>query len=100
MQKTLNMIGTTNAYKKSLESIGITVGSDNKLSIDSEKFEKANVESVKSLFNEGNSFAGRISQKASQISTEAAKEELSANVYTNKGKYSNFDYKSLLNYYL
>jgi len=100
MSKTLSMISNTNVYKGSLEKIGISVGSDNKLTIDEEKFANANITSVKSLFNDANSFGQRTMQKALQISSEATKEELSARLYTNKGNYKTYDYSSLLNMYL
>jgi len=101
MDKTLSMISNTNVYKNSLEKIGVTVGSDNKLSIDSEKFEAANMTSVKSLFNDANSFGQRTMQKAMQISTEATREHLSASLYTGSGNYSKgYDFSSLLDMYL
>lgn len=101
MDKTLSMISNTNVYKNSLEKIGITVGSDNKLTIDSEKFESANMTSVKSLFNDANSFGQRTMQKAMQISTEATREHFSASLYTGSGGYSKgYNISSLLDIYL
>jgi len=100
MEKTLSMIDSTNAYKNSLGKVGITIGSDNKLTIDEKKFDEANMTSVKSLFNDSNSFGQRTMQRAMQISSEATKEQLSAMLYTNKGSYKSYDYSSLLNMYL
>jgi len=98
MSKTLDMISNTNIYKSSLERIGISIGSDNKLTIDEKKFDEANLTSVKSLFNDSNSFGQRTLQKSLQISSEATKAQL--NVYTSKGSFEKLDYSSLLNMYL
>ena len=100
MEKTLNMIDSTNVYRNSLAKIGITIGSDNKLVIDEEKFDKANMTSVKSLFNDTNSFGQKTMQRAQQISNEAMKEQLKASLYTSNGSYKANDYVSLLNMYL
>ena len=100
MKKTLDMIDNTKIYKDSLEKIGISIGSDNKLTIDEEKFETANMASVKSLFNDENSLGQRTMQKALQISNESYKEQLTASLYTSSGSYSSSDYSSLLNMYL
>lgn len=100
MKKTLDMIDNTKIYKNSLEKIGISIGSDNKLTIDEEKFESANMTSVKSLFNDENSLGRRTINKALQISTEAYKAELSVGLYSSSGSYNSYDYSSLLNMYL
>ena len=100
MKKTLDMIDTTKIYKDSLEKVGISIGSDNKLTIDEEKFEAANMDSVKSLFNNENSLGQRTMQKALQISNEAYKAQLTSSLYNSSGSYSSNDYSSLLNMYL
>ncbi|MBP3284959.1 MAG: hypothetical protein J6M02_05620 [Clostridia bacterium] len=100
MSKTLNMIDNTAIYKDSLSKIGISIGSDNKLTVDEEKFAAADMTSVKSLFNDANSFGQRTMQKALQISSEANRDMLSASLYTSKASYQNYDYTSLLNMYL
>jgi len=100
MSKTIDMINNTNIYKGSLAKIGINIGEDNKLTIDEEKFDEANLTSVKSLFNDENSLGQRTLQKSLQISSEATKAQLNASLYTNKGSYNSLDYSSLLNMYL
>lgn len=100
MSTTLNMISNTKAYKSSLEKIGISIGSDNKLTIDEEKFSEANMTSVKSLFNDANSFGQKTMQKATQISSEASREQLLESLYTNTGNYQSYAYSSWLNMYL
>jgi len=100
MGKTLDMIDQTEAYKMSLEKIGISIGEDNKLTVDSEKFQAADMADVEKLFNNSYSFGQQTMQKALQISSQATKETLTANLYTSSGSYEKYDYASLLNMYL
>lgn len=64
-----NMVTYTTANKKALSAIGITVGSDNKLSIDEDKFKEASKGRVQSVFQSAGGYAYQISAKASSIST-------------------------------
>lgn len=100
MGKTIDMIDQTEAYKTSLEKIGISIGEDNKLTLDSEKFQAADMESVEKLFNDSYSFGQQTMQKALQISSQATKEALTANLYTGSGSYDEYNYSSFLNMYL
>ncbi len=72
LSQTLTMTNTTKAYSNLLSAVGITVGSDNKLSIDEDAFKASNVSSIKSLFNGNSSYAYSISAKASQINYYAS----------------------------
>lgn len=67
LSQTLNMTTTTKAYSSLLSAVGITVDSNNKLSIDKDAFKAANISSIKSLFNGNSSYSYTISAKASQI---------------------------------
>lgn len=67
-----NMTTYTAANKKALESVGITVGSDNKLSIDEDKFKEASKSRVQSLFQSTGGYAYQVSAKASNISVNTA----------------------------
>ena len=100
MEKTLNMIDNTKIYKDKLEKIGISIGSDNKLTIDEEKFEESNMDIAKDLFNKENSFGQKTMGKALQIGNEAYKAQLTENLYNSMGDYDSSDYSSLLNMYL
>lgn len=100
MGKTIDMIDQTEAYKTSLEKIGISIGEDNKLTLDSEKFQAADMASVEKLFNDSYSFGQQTMQKALQISSQATKEALTANLYTDSGSYDDYNYSSFLNMYL
>ncbi len=71
-----SMVSFTKANEKALSAIGIKVGTDNKLSIDKDKFKDASKARVHSLFKSGSGYAEQIDAKASNISfrsTDAAK---------------------------
>lgn len=73
-----NMISNTAANYKSLASLGITIGTDNKLSLDEETFKKANTSTVKSVFQGVGSFAYRTDSYASYINTYAKDDAMKA----------------------
>ena len=79
------MVGDTEKTAKLLEKVGIEVGSDNKLTVNEDKLKEANVGTLKLLFNGHNSFADKVSAKASGISRAAAK---TAATYTKDGTWS------------
>lgn len=62
-----SMTGLTKANEKTLAAVGITVGADNTISIDEEKFKAADMGRVKSLFGGTGSYGYQISGKASSI---------------------------------
>ena len=78
------MASATQANKNLLAKVGITLN-DNRLSIDKEAFEAADLHSIKSLFNDNYSYANRISSYSSYISNKAGAEGASTtNTTTNK----------------
>lgn len=87
LQKGVSMVSTTAAYSKSLSQIGITVGKDNKLSLDETKFSSANSASVKSLFGGTYSYASKTAEKASYIS-RTANLQAQMTTYNSQGKTS------------
>jgi len=92
-----NMTNITSLYSKTLEKVGITVGSDNKLILDKEAFESADISTLKSVFNNSPSFAYSISTQASYIDYAASREALKANTYNYTGSYSsNYSVGNLL----
>lgn len=84
-----NMKNITSLYSKTLEKAGISVGSDNKLSINEDSFKSADMSTIKSIFNESPSFAYTISSQASFIDFAASREAVKANTYNFAGSYSN-----------
>lgn len=71
-----------------LNKVGISIGEDNTLSIDEDKFKEAKLSDLKTLFSGSSSLADRISQKASTLYNQSAN-QLAVNegklIYTNYG---------------
>lgn len=86
--KANSLIGMTEANKNLLSKVGITIGEDNKLSIDADKFKEADMTTVKSLFNGNVSYAYRVSAQASLIDFAASTEAGKSNTYNIKGSYN------------
>lgn len=84
-----NMTNLTKVYSGSLEKVGITIGKDNKLSIDEEMFKASDGNTLKSMFNGSTSFAYSVSSQASFIDYAASREASKANTYSFNGKYNN-----------
>ena len=66
-----SLVSFTKANEKALESVGISVGSDNKLSIDEDKFKEASKSSVQSLFQSTGGYAYQVDAKASSLKITA-----------------------------
>ena len=93
-----SMKNATAVNAKALSKIGITIGSDNKLSVDEKTFKAADMNSVKSLFNGNGSFGYQTEVKASMIDSAASMEAGRSNTYTGRGSYSyNFNAGNLFN---
>lgn len=86
-----NMTNLASVYSGSLKDVGITIGTDNKLSIDEEKFKTAEDSKLKSMFNKSNSFAYSMSAQASFVDYAARREQSKANTYGETGNY-NYNY--------
>ncbi len=93
------MTNQMNAYKSSLEKIGITVNNDKTLSMDEDTFSKADIADVKKLFNGSNSMAYQTFVRASDISSAAENASNSMTSYGANGMYNNY-YNSAFNWYL
>lgn len=65
------MKSLTKTMSKTLDKVGITVGADNKLSIDEDKLASADTKTLKTLFSGDNSYGGQIQQKANNLSNVA-----------------------------
>lgn len=74
LQKGLQMANSTSAYSRTLKRVGISVGSDNKLSLDEGTLKKASENTLYSLFAGNYSLAAKIADKASYISRSSALE--------------------------
>ncbi|MBR4343316.1 MAG: hypothetical protein IKP88_11560 [Lachnospiraceae bacterium] len=91
LRNTLWMTQRTARNYGLLSDVGITIGTDNKLTLDAEKFDKAATADLKTLFNGKDSLVGLTAQKASNISivaASAASYGTHASAYTFSGAYT------------
>lgn len=72
LEKGVQMVNSTKVYARTLKRIGISVGSDNKLTLDKDLLAKADSGAFKSLFNGSYSYAAKVADKASYISNASA----------------------------
>lgn len=82
------MTGMTDKSSNMLAKIGITIGKGNKLELDEDALKKSDISSLKSVFTGHNSYASKISQKATSIENAANR---ATATYTNNGMYSKVD---------
>ena len=85
------MVRYTKANSDLLKQIGISIGSDNKLTVDEGKFKSADMAVARSVFTGAGSYGQTISAKASTIYGNAVSQlsELATrNSYTSDGLYS------------
>lgn len=82
------LVNLTKANEKLLEEVGITVDEDNKLVVDEEKFKKADMDTVKSLFNTTGGYGYQVDAQASMINYYAESEASKSNTYGSNGSYT------------
>lgn len=84
-----NLAQLSNVLTKSLSEVGITINTDNTLSVNETKFKEADVNKVATLFNGSNSYADMVSQRADFIGNAAVKASTSSGaLYGSDGTYS------------
>lgn len=79
------MSSMTNTMSKALSKIGVTVGTDGKLSVNEDELKKANVNSIKSLFTGPVSYGSQTADKANAISKDAV---MNSSIYGSNGAVS------------
>lgn len=91
LRKTSGMVSLTKSMKNVLEDVGISISSDNKLSIDEKTFKESDMSTVKALFNGVGSYGYQIGSAASTIinSSNTQIAQLSGSLYTSTGSYGN-----------
>lgn len=94
-----NAVWMTNITKKCsglLNELGITVGKDNKLSLDETKWNEASSTTKSSLFNGKQGFAEKMIYKANQMTNSSAeKASYTASAYKNNGDYTKVNAQSM-----
>lgn len=93
LQARKTMINYALSYKTSLAAVGITIDSDNNLSVDEEKFRSADMSKVQNLFQGSNTFGAQMEAQIAKIDTYAENEASKANTYSDSGTYS-YNYNS------
>ena len=78
----------TSANEKELNSLGISIGKDGKLSIDKDTFNAADKSGIQNLFAERRSYAAEVNVSAAMIQSTAGYDAARANTYTAAGSYS------------
>lgn len=99
-KKTEWMTKITSNYSDTLEKIGITVKSDNSLSLDKDTLAKASMKDLESAFSGSYSYAGQVSSATRLMAQVAANggNSTTASLYNSSGAYSNLSTASLYNY--
>ena len=67
LSSTLSLVKNTAANENLLSKIGISIDSDNKLSLDEDVLKKADISTVKTLFSGTGSFGDRVTAKANSV---------------------------------
>ena len=94
-----NAVWMTNITKKSaglLNELGISIGKDNKLTLDETKWASANTSTKTALFNGRQGFAEKMIYKASQMTNSSAeKASFTASAYKDNGDYTKVNAQSM-----
>ena len=93
LSKTLRVVKQTASNRNLLKNVGITIGEDNKLTFNEDKFKeaKAKVTTISSLFEGMGSYGYGVTTKASEVgnlANSAANSNRGASSYTYNGAYS------------
>lgn len=83
-----SMIASTNGSESLLEDIGISINSDNTLTINEDAFKKADMSKVERMFSGNTSYGYQVSLRASLINYYAGRE---ADTYNSSGSYNKYN---------
>lgn len=96
LRQTLNMVNSTLSNGALLGDVGIKIGADNKLSVDEESFKKADMSTVKTLFNGSGSLGAKMQSVAVNIYNQTNNLLGNSNTYTAFGTLGNYTAGNLL----
>ena len=88
-----SMVNVTDVNRKSLSDIGISIGADNKLTIDEEKFKKSDMSKVKVMFADNSYYGTEVKLQAARAESFAKSEATKANTYQKTGSYT-YNYRT------
>lgn len=97
LRNAVHMTNQVKAYTKSLASVGITKGADNKLTLDEKKLQGVDVSKIANLFNGPGSFADHMGQRADQMSKDVMKSQTSS-LYGSRGTYNPYNFNNFETY--
>lgn len=86
-RKGITLKGELTARKDMLADVGITINSDNTLTVDEEKFKEADMRDVKDLFNGSHSLSAKVYQKAVEINNLSTSAASSSSTYNKNATY-------------
>ena len=94
------MTRITSNSSKALEKVGITVNSDNTLSLDETALSAADFSDIKSVFSGKSSYAGQVNTSANLMAQVVANGQNSntASLYTSQGSYNTVSTSSMYDY--
>ncbi len=90
LDRTLTLVNATASNKALLGKVGISINSDNSLSLNQKDFMAADFFTVKGLFNTTGGYAYRVSAQSSLINYAADREVAKANTYNANGTLGKF----------
>lgn len=88
LRNTLSITKLTEAHKNTLSKLGVTIGEDNKLSLNEETAEKASTSDFNSLFKGTGSYGDLVAARTAEAINRANYENNKMNSYTAGGTYS------------
>lgn len=100
LQKSIWMINDFKVNQGLLKDAGISIGSDNKLTLDEDKFKEAKTSTLDTLFKDRNSLMGKVASKTFDIATRATNAVTKLNggtTYTDKADYTKLNTSTLYN---
>ncbi len=86
--KTTNLVSLTSKNSSVLKSLGITANTDGTLKIDEDTFKKADINTIKSVFEGTGSYADSVSNKSTLIYQLAANKLSGSSSYSSSGSYN------------
>lgn len=99
LSTTLNTIKRTSANEKLLSKVGITVGKDNKLTVDKDKLNEASAGDLKSLFGSVGSYGYYVGSNSSATVNYASGKLSGSSLYTSSAtKYSQITASNFIDY--
>lgn len=95
LRKAAIMTKSTAVNQGLLKDVGITIGEDNKMTVNEEKLKTADISTLKTLFSGYGSYAAGIGQKAADITTISnqlikSASNSNASLYNRSGNYSSY----------